>query len=78
MAAPVIQASTTDKGARPHVIVPRRAGGLLVFNWPKAGGTVFLRRVHHPGNPPDPWWRQTLERNWPQALKLAARTVGFR
>ena len=55
--APVIQAATTDKGARPHVIRPRRRGGVLAFNWPKAGGVVVLRHVNHPGNPPRPWWR---------------------
>lgn len=76
--APVIQAATTDKGARPHVIRPRRRGGVLVFNWPKAGGTVVLRHVNHPGNPARPWWRAALDREYRQALKLAARAVPFR
>lgn len=38
-----------EEGTRPHVIKPRRMGGVLVFEWPKAGGTVYLRRVNHPG-----------------------------
>lgn len=71
--APVIQAATTDKGARPHVIRPRRRGGLLVFYWPKAGGVVAFRKVNHPGNAPGNWWRPVLERNWSAALRRAAR-----
>lgn len=78
MRAPVIQAATTDKGARPHVITPRRAGGLLVFHWPKAGRVVHLRRVRHPGNPPDPWWEAALRKAWTQSLRLAARQTPFR
>lgn len=73
--APVIQALTTDKGARPHVIRPRRQGGLLVFSWPKAGGTVFLRHVNHPGNRPMPWWRDVVTQSFRQALPIAARRV---
>lgn len=76
--APVIQAATTDKGARPHVIVPRRPGGVLVFHWPKAGGTVYLRRVHHPGNPPRPWWRKAVTDAYQRALRDAARSTPFR
>jgi hypothetical protein len=75
--APVIQAATTDKGARAHRIVPRRAGGLLVFHWPKAGGTVFLRSVNHPGNPPRPWWEAVIRDAWRQALRTAARRTSF-
>lgn len=36
------------KSTRPHVIVPRRAGGVLVFEL--AGQTIFTRRVDHPGS----------------------------
>ena len=43
------------EGARPHVIV---GNPLLVFFWPKAGRTVFFRKVQHPGNPPN---RGTVE-----------------
>jgi hypothetical protein len=38
------------RGARPHLIVGKP---LLVFFWPKAGRTVFFRKVNHPGNPPN-------------------------
>lgn len=75
--ARVIQAATTDKGARAHIIVPRRRGGVLVFS-PKTGGVVFTRRVNHPGNPPRPWWRRTLEEEYRPALVRAARSVPFR
>ena len=75
--APVIQAATTDKGARPHPIYPKRPGGLLVFHWPKVGGTVFLRRVSHPGNAPRPWWEAVLRDAWRQGLRTAARRTSF-
>lgn len=75
--APVIQAATTDKGARAHVIRPKRAGGLLVFYWPKAGQTVFLPRVNHPGNAPHPWWEAVVRDAYAQALVEAARQVPF-
>lgn len=67
-----IQAATTDKGARPHVIRPRRRG-LLVFHWPKAGHTVFLRQVNHPGNRPGHWWRPVVLRSWRMGLLRAAQ-----
>lgn len=36
-----------DKGPKPHVIAPKRAGGRLVF---KSGGrTIFARKVNHRG-----------------------------
>lgn len=75
--APVIQAATTDKGARPHRIVPRSPGGLLVFYWPKAGGTVFLRSVNHPGNAAMNWWEPALRSAFRAALPQAARTASF-
>lgn len=45
---------------RPHAIRPRRAGGVLVFYWPEAGGTVFFRHVQHPGTTPSGWWERAL------------------
>lgn len=73
--APVIQATTTEYGAPPHVIRPRRPGGLLVFYWPKVGATVALRKVNHPGNRPMPWWRDVVTQSFRQALPIAARRV---
>jgi len=42
-------AAAVHGGTRPHVIRPRNPAGRLSFEWPKAGGRVFLRRVNHPG-----------------------------
>ena len=39
---------------RPHMIFPKKAGGLLVFFWAKAGKTMFLRSVRHPGSAFEP------------------------
>lgn len=41
--------SILEKGSRPHVIEPRRPGGVLVFN--VGGRKVFARKVNHPGTP---------------------------
>lgn len=56
-------------GQRPHVITPRRPGGVLVFD--VGGRTVFARRVNHPGAQPNDWWTRTIRevpdiiaRNW--------------
>lgn len=74
----VIQAATTDRGARPHPIRPRTPGGLLVFNWPRAGGTVFLRHVNHPGNQAQNWWEPAVRDAFARALPQAARTATTR
>jgi hypothetical protein len=73
LVVPVIQAATTDKGARAHVIRPRRAGGMLRFYWPQAGGIVHRRWVNHPGNAPMRWWQSGLRRHAQPALRAAAR-----
>lgn len=56
-------------GQRSHVIRPRNAGGVLVFQ--SRGRTVFARSVNHPGAQPRTWWDDTirdipdlLQRNW--------------
>ena len=36
------------QGARPHIITPKQPGGVLVFRGKR--GTVFARRVNHPGH----------------------------
>lgn len=41
-------AAYIEDGTRPHIIRPRKPGGVLVFT-NKAGATVFARQVHHPG-----------------------------
>lgn len=54
-------ASFTSKPTRPHVIRPRRSGGILAFEWPQAGGLVFFRFTRHPGTRGTGWWEQTLD-----------------
>lgn len=39
-------------GTREHVILPREAGGVLVFEDKGTGETVFARNVYHPGTKP--------------------------
>lgn len=60
-----------EKGTRPHVIVPRRAG-VLSFFWPKLGRRVFFARVNHPGNPARPWFEPTLAR-WAEIIREVVR-----
>ncbi len=41
------------EGSRPHLILPRKPGGVLVF-YPRGQSTpVFARRVNHPGTKPN-------------------------
>ena len=76
---PTMEAEWTDKGTQPHVIVPRRRGGVLVFHWPKAGGVVFLRRVHHPGSRKHVgWFDKVAARHWPDACRRAVAALGTR
>lgn len=55
----LVQANTTNTGARPHLIRPRRQGGMLRFRV-RSGGVVFTRLVHHPGNRATHWWDKQL------------------
>jgi hypothetical protein len=45
-------------GTRPHVIRPRRPGGVLRFT--VNGQVVFARYVNHPGNKPNDFLRKAL------------------
>lgn len=68
---PVIQAATTDRGARPHVIRPRRAKALRFV---VDGRVVFARVVHHPGNAPSRWFSDVMS---PTGIRrILARFVG--
>lgn len=40
-----------ENGTRPHLIRPRRPGGVLRFQ-SRGGGVVYARVVHHPGTKP--------------------------
>jgi hypothetical protein len=55
------------EGTRRHPIFPKKAGGLLVFNWPKAAmfglkNPVHLRSVMHPGTKAQPFLLEALDR----------------
>lgn len=55
----LIQAETTEKGARPHIILPRRARA-LAFTPRGSSRVVVVKRVNHPGNPARPWFAPTV------------------
>lgn len=46
-------------GPQGQPITPKRPGGVLVFDWPAAGGIVFARSVR--GSEPTRWWTKTVE-----------------
>lgn len=47
------------------VPITPRPGGVLVFDWPAAGGMVFARSVR--GTEPTHWWTRSLQA-WPQVV----------
>ena len=50
------------EGTAPHVIRPRNPTKHLVFFWPKAGQTVFLKQVFHPGIRANPFLFNALQK----------------
>lgn len=44
-------ATYLENGTPPHIIRPKKPGGVLVFT-NKAGALIFARQVHHPGTRP--------------------------
>lgn len=61
-------AEYVTQGTRPHVIVPRKPGGVLVFQ--SGGETVFTRRVNHPGTQANPFYDNIVNR-WSEYLRSA-------
>ena len=59
------------EGTRPHVIVPRRPGGILAFR--VNGEWVFTRRVNHPGTLANPYHLRAMEKARPQIEAIAGR-----
>lgn len=64
---PEIEVGSTDdialihhEGTEAHVITARNAP-MLVFYWPKAGGWIFTRQVHHPGTKPNHYLSDPME-----------------
>lgn len=63
------QATFTEEGTSPHVIVPRRA---KVLAFQVGGRTVFARRVNHPGTKAQHWFSKRVnESRWLAALRRA-------
>lgn len=54
---------------RPHVIKAKNAQALR-FNWPKAGGVVYFKQVHHPGTPGNPWFFDIVNK-WGEYLSAS-------
>jgi hypothetical protein len=52
-------AAHVHDGTGPHVIRPRRPGGVLRFE--KGGEVVFTTYVNHPGTRAQPWLREAME-----------------
>lgn len=57
--AEVLQAVTTNTGARPHKIRAKK-GKTLAFYWPKVGRVIFPTEVNHPGNKGSGWWTKVM------------------
>lgn len=55
--SPVRYAAAHHEGARPHVILPKKAKYL---RFTVAGKIVFASRVNHPGNRPNPYLARWL------------------
>lgn len=50
-----------EEGTRPHIIRPKKRGGVLAFYWPKVGRDVALRHVMHPGTKGHHFMQRGLE-----------------
>lgn len=72
--APGIEALTTAKGARPHVIRPRSSGVLVFY---QGGARRFARSVNHPGNAGTDWFARALAKHGGDTLRRAARQTSF-
>jgi HK97 gp10 family phage protein len=58
-----------ERGTQPHVITPKKPGGVLRF---KVGGTwVYARKVHHPGTQAQPFIEPAFEA-WVDSLGTMA------
>lgn len=58
-------ASYVEEGTPPHMIFPKKPGGVLVF--PSHGTLVFTRHVNHPGTQGTKFFSSTIER-WSEVL----------
>jgi hypothetical protein len=63
-----------EKGVKPHIILPKRAGGVLAFET-EEGETVFARYVRHPGFPGRFFVRATRRAVRPRLRSLLRRII---
>jgi HK97 gp10 family phage protein len=68
-------AGYVEFGTRPHVIRPRKAGGVLVFT--VGGQKVFARKVNHPGTRPHPYVMPAFT-SWVDSLGTMAAEANVR
>lgn len=61
----LVQAATTNSGARPHTIRPRRARAL---RFTVRGRVVYAKSVRHPGNRGTHWFDRAVEK-WPDMVR---------
>jgi len=57
-------------GPEGRPITPKTPGGVLVFDWPAAGGIVFARSVR--GTEPTRFWDKSIEQ-WPLIVERVTR-----
>lgn len=54
------------EGTLPHVITPKRPGGMLKFYWHRMDSMAYFRKVNHPGTRRIPFLAENLR----EAVKL--------
>jgi len=65
-------AGFVHNGTPPHVIVPKRPGGVLVFQI--GGKTIFTKRVNHPGTNANPFYDRAVQQSDDERMALLQRT----
>lgn len=65
-------AAIVHKGATPHVVLPRREGGMLFFNG------RFMRAIHHPGFAGVPFLGAAVEQMADAAVRAMAQKIAER
>ena len=61
-------------GTKPHVIRPRKSGGVLAFE-SGVGGTVYAHVVHHPGYRGNDFFFAPMPERWQRKLEEAINMV---
>lgn len=69
----IYYAPYVHNGTPPHVIRPKNAGGVLVFE--VNGQTIFTTLVNHPGTKPQPFITQGIDDSIPMIEAMGVRYV---